>query len=160
MLERLFLLTICVVALIGCDSNSPESSADCAGASGNVLTALVDGRLFCASSVTDAPIAPGYHQLAGTMGREFLHVLIPLQEGTFALSEGTGIGGSYLPDTEGSTTYLSTGESGTIRIDELTNSRVKGTFAFVAQGVHQETTEPVGGRVHVTEGRFDMVVDL
>jgi hypothetical protein len=147
------------VALAACSGDGPTQPASCAVAGGNQLSARVSGVAFCAVTVTDAPLIAGFHQVVGiSSDGRVLHLVIPRSVGNFELSDGVGIGGSYLPDVEGTTTYLTIGRDGRISVSELTATRARGTFEFVAHGFHQETAEPLGSQVTVTDGVFDVTI--
>ncbi len=136
--------------------DEPTQPVTCAIVDGNLMSARVDGAPFCATAITDAPLVPGFRQIAGFSAEgDMLHLVIPLSAGNFDLGSPEGIGGSYVPTTEENTTYLTIGENGNITITELSPTRAKGTFEFTALGYHQQTGNALGSQVIVTEGVFD-----
>lgn len=136
--------------------DEPTQPVSCGVVDGGLMSARVDGAPFCATAVTDAPLVPGFRQIAGFSAEgDMLHLVIPLSAGNFDLGSPEGIGGSYVPTTEENTTYLTIGEHGNITITELSPTRAKGTFEFTALGYHQQTGNALGSQVIVTEGVFD-----
>jgi hypothetical protein len=55
------LLTLAAaLVLSACTGDGPTQPASCDAVGGNLLSARIDGAVFCAAAVTDATLAPGY----------------------------------------------------------------------------------------------------
>ena len=47
--------------------------------------------------------------------------------------------------------------SGSIKINEFSETKVAGTFEFTAIGIDANSDKPTGEQVHVTEGSFNLI---
>jgi len=141
-------------SLAGCDSGSSESDA----ASGDfTFTALVNGERYTATSIIGAGISAS-GDLFIVSGNDD-HTLEIGTEGaaTGACSvEGETGSGLFTIRASSSIYSTSTGGTGTITVDELTDDRIVGTFSFTADYLAGVGDPELGPAIVVTEGEFDV----
>jgi len=157
----MFLLLTAFV-LSGCDSSgSSVETADCASRTGNSMTATVNGDALCTDLGSALLVGVSGSRLSvlgfGTWGSVVFSVENP-RVGTFDLAD---------PDAENDAMYGMPNEtayyvdrdegSGSVTIVDLTDSRVRGTFAFTGVG-YDVNLNPTGDQAEVTDGTFDVAL--
>jgi len=149
----------------GCDTvNSELESLACESRTGNSMAARVNGEPICTDMGTallltvDGPrlSVVGFFVDSPTSGASITISVENPAAGTLTLSEGL-----YGTEDE-SVDYVvdaAAGEgTGTVTITELSDTRVKGTFAFTAIGIDANSLNPNGEQVEVTDGTFDVAL--
>ncbi len=155
--------TLCLtLVLAACDSGGdagPEA-IDCESRTGNSMTARVDGQALC----TDLGMAllldaagPRLSVLGlfatSSPGASISFSVENPAVGTFDLTDAL-----YASDDESVNYTVNDREgSGSVTITELTDTRVKGTFAFTGAG-SDINLNPTGDQAEVTDGTFDFAV--
>ena len=144
-----------LLALSACDSGEGgNANAACDGSGDRVLTARVDGEAFCAP-VSNATSAFGQIFLTAPSAdaRQVISFGFPATVGTHDLQNVA----TYVPVVTGTVSYEAS--SGSVTVTEVSETRVRGTFAFMGAGRDLETGASVGGTRTVTDGEFDVVID-
>jgi len=78
--------------------------------------------------------------------------------GTFDLADATAENDAMYGQEDETAYFVDRTEgSGTVTISELTDTRVKGTFAFTGVG-YDVNLDPTGDQAEVTDGTFDFAV--
>jgi hypothetical protein len=113
-----------------------------------VFTAKVNGSGFTASSSSVDQFSGGSIVIIGYQGSGFMPEKITLNlsnpsVGTYAVSSS----GVIVAYTASGSTAVSMGTSGEVVISEKDDTRIKGTFNFVA------------GSINITEGQFDLKIN-
>lgn len=161
---RHLLFAAIVLAAAACGGESgPSDDAD------GHFTATIDGEDFSSDpayvnlGVNISAQAPGLFVISGAHVEGTSSEAINLSlynvrgPGTYPIGVGATVdGGSAIvtDDGKGWGTDLS-GDAGTVTITQLTATRIKGTFSFVAQAVTGGAT----GTREVTDGDFDLAVN-
>jgi hypothetical protein len=161
---RHLLFAAIVLAAAACGGESgPSDDAD------GHFTAVINGEDFSSDpayvnlGINVTTVAPGLYVIAGAHveGTSSESVNLTLYNvrgpGTYPIGVGASVvGGSGIvtDDGKGWGTDLS-GSAGTVTITELTATRMKGTFSFIAQAVTGGAT----GTREVTDGDFDLKVN-
>lgn len=155
------LIMCCIVAAGGCGANPTGSGG---GDFSAVMRANIDGAAWSADAALLGSavnqVSPGRFSITGARLGDFaisftlFNITGP---GTYPLGVGsTGAGGTAIVANDtGSWSTPFTGEAGTIVITELTEQRITGTFAFVAD----PSSGQGGDAVRVTDGEFDLAVN-
>lgn len=141
-------------SLTGCDSGSSESDA----ASGDfTFTALVNGERYMATSIIGAGIsASGDVFIVSGNDDHTLEIGTEgAATGAYSVEGGTG-SGLFTIRASSSIYSTSTGSTGTITVDELTDDRIVGTFSFTAEYLAGVGDPELGPAIVVTEGEFDV----
>jgi hypothetical protein len=160
-MRHALLATTILLAACGGESG-PSGDAD------GHFTALVGGEEFSSDpayvnlGVNVTAQAPGIYVISGghVEGTSSEAINISLYNvrgpGTYAIGVGPTVDGAsavIVDDGKGWGTDLS-GDAGTVTITQLSATRIKGTFSFVAQAVSGGAT----GTREVTNGDFDLAV--
>jgi len=167
MCHRLAVLgVLCALVLTGCDSaDSALESAACESRTGNSMAARVNGDAICTDLGTalllDVPgprlSVVGLFATSSPGGSISFSVANP-GVGTFDLADANAEHDAMYGQEDETTYFVDRTEgSGTVTITELTDTRVKGTFAFTGVG-YDVNLNPTGDQVEVTDGTFDFAV--
>jgi hypothetical protein len=154
-----------VLTLTGCGGGDGGGGNGNGSGGGVRMSAEIDGASWSADPAVLGIVGVPYVQ-AGTyavtgVGRGATQTVV-LQlynirgAGTYPLGVGVSVaGGSGLvSDLTGGWSTPASGDAGTIEFTVLTESRMAGTFNFVAEALSGTAT----GTVEVTDGRFDLPV--
>jgi hypothetical protein len=160
--------TLCLTLLLSaCDSGGdagPEA-IDCESRTGNSMTARVDGQALCTDLGTalllDVP-GPRLSVLGlfatSSPGASISFSVENPAVGTFDLADATAENDAMYGQEDETAYFVDRTEgSGTVTITDLTDTRVKGTFAFTGVG-SDINLNPTGDQVEVTDGTFDFAV--
>jgi hypothetical protein len=150
-----------VTTMSGCGGDGGNGS----GSGSSRLSADIDGASWSADptvlNLVGVPYAqPGTYTLVGSNRAVTQTLSITLynirEAGVYPLGVGVSVpGGSGLvSDQTGGWATIQSGDAGTIDITTLTDSRMAGTFNFVAEALSGTAT----GTVEVTNGEFDLAV--
>jgi hypothetical protein len=154
------------MVLVSCDSASTESmSPDCNSRTGNSMAARVNGKALCTDLGTalllDVPgprlSVVGLFATSSPGGSISFNVANP-GVGTFDLTDPTADNDAMYGQEDETAYFVDRTEgSGSVTITELTNSRVKGTFAFTGVG-YDINDNRTGDEAEVTDGAFDFAL--
>jgi len=166
MYRRLAVLgVLCALVLAGCDSadSAVESRVGCESRTGNAMAARVNGQALCTDLGTALRLdAPGPRlSVVGLFanGRSSISFSVENPDvGTFDLADATAENDAMYGQEDETAYFVDRTEgSGTVTISELTDTRVKGTFAFTGVG-YDVNLDPTGDQAEVTDGTFDFAV--
>ncbi len=156
--SKLFiLLLICSIAFVGCkkdEDKNPDEGTETAGGS---MSAKVDGQAFDATLAVQGTISGGVFTFAGTANSSS-----SVRQINIAVSDYNGVG-TYSFSSPASTAIWSEGTtadkifianfvlgSGQVKVTEVADGRVKGTFEFTGSNGQQTKT--------ITEGKFNVKI--
>lgn len=165
MCHRLAVLgVLCALVLAGCDSaDSALESAACESRTGNSMAARVNGDAVCTDLGTALLLdVPGPHlSVVGLFANGRSSISFSVENpavGTFDLADATAENDAMYGQEDETAYFVDRTEgSGTVTITELTDTRVKGTFAFTGIG-YDVNLDPTGDQAEVTDGTFDFAV--
>jgi len=165
MCHRLAVLgVLCALVLAGCDSaDSALESAACESRTGNSMAARVNGDAVCTDLGTALLLdVPGPRlSVVGLFANGRSSISFSVENpavGTFDLADATAENDAMYGQEDETAYFVDRTEgSGTVTITELTDTRVKGTFAFTGIG-YDVNLDPTGDQAQVTDGTFDFTV--
>ncbi|MGB0521491.1 MAG: DUF6252 family protein [Flammeovirgaceae bacterium] len=168
-LKRNIILIVAVFSayfLVSCESitvsvpeevMNPTNPGSGGGATGGIMTAVIDGEAWQATNVT-ASISRGVMNVSGIVvstGEAIAISMLAEQEGTYDLSQNSTNAAAYVRATGeiSHTSNATTSVGGTIQVStiNLTDSIMSGTFSFTAFRFTDNST------VTITEGVFTNV---
>jgi hypothetical protein len=163
----LFLLALIgTMVLAGCDSARNEATnLDCNSRTSNSMAARVNGKALCTDLGTalllDVPgprlSVVGLFATSSPGGSISFNVANP-GVGTFDLTDPTADNDAMYGQEDETAYFVDRTEgSGSVTISELTDTRVKGTFAFTGVG-YDINDNRTGDEAEVTDGAFDFAL--
>lgn len=161
-----FLLITVLPALTRCSSSDDGLTPSDCNANNGTITAQLDGSDFCANAI--AVIPTGFDALDGhaymvqghSTNLGLLELFIPRETGTYNMDSGK-VGGGYSPDVMGNIAYGTDddrGGSAVFTIEEVTSTRIKGTFEMVAVKMEVPSGDALDGSIAITNGFFDVAL--
>ncbi|WP_207535905.1 DUF6252 family protein [Desertivirga arenae] len=145
--SALLVLTVCLFGFTACKKDNDDSSAESsmsAKVSGAAKTTITPPTAVYYSSAKAVQISG---QFTSTTG---ISIMIDEPKvGTYDVSEDQ-VMAMYLPTNAAGVGYM--GNSGTVKITEWSESRVKGTFEFTGEALLSDET------ITISEGKFDVKV--
>jgi len=155
------------MVLAGCDSTSNEApEISCDSRTGNSMTARVDGEALCTDLGTALLLNDGtapFLSIVGlfatsTPGSSISFSVGNPDVGTFDLADASAEHDAMYGQEDETAYFVDRTEgSGSVTITELTDTRVKGTFAFTGVG-YDINDNPTGDQAEVTDGTFDFAL--
>jgi len=155
---------VCVLVLAGCDSaDSVLESIDCESRTGNSMAARVNGQALCTDLGTALLLDVTGPRLSvvGLFANGRSSISFSVENpavGTFDLADATAENDAMYGQEDETAYFVDRTEgSGTVTITELTDTRVRVTFAFTGVG-YDINLNPTGDQAEVTDGTFDFAV--
>ena len=145
-----------IVLLAGCSDDPASGNTN---TSHGAMTAKVDGTAWDADNVTQATwengvLGFGGAQINGGNNKQIIITGLVAEPGNYAIGGITGLQGNF---SDGSGTSIRTfvATSGTLVVEELSESGAKGTFSFQAK--EQNIGGSSGNETRsITDGTFDI----
>ena len=159
------LIFLSLFVLAGCGSKDPVSPSGSGTQGGgnqteNTISAKMDGNSIQTELAT-ALIFNGSDPKLSMVGL-FSNATPPSSISINVVNPGVGTfqikDGQYSSDDESMYFVVDENEgSGSIKINEISETKVTGTFEFTAIGIDATSGDPNGEQVHITEGSFNLI---